>query len=87
MQTPDHPLSYAGFEGRIREGDPGAGTVEIWDDGSYVLHSWAEDKIVVTLRGRVDGGLGGKPRTFALIRTEMDGNPDNWLMHRTADSR
>lgn len=82
VQTPDHPLSYGTFEGTIGEGTPGAGTVKIWDTGSYVLHSWARDKIVVTLRGRSRGGLGGEPQKFALIRTEMDGNPDNWLIHR-----
>ena len=88
MQTPDHPLEYASFEGRIGEGKPGAGTVTIRDAGSYVLHSWDEDKIVVTLQGRQGSGnslLGGEPQKFALIRTEMEGNPDNWLMHRMTE--
>ncbi|MGO3098223.1 non-homologous end-joining DNA ligase [Corynebacterium variabile] len=94
VQTPDHPLEYASFEGRIGEGKPGAGTVTIRDAGSYVLHSWDEDKIVVTLhgrrgrRGRRGHGnrlLGGEPQKFALIRTELEGNPDNWLMHRMTE--
>ncbi|MGO2802075.1 MAG: DNA ligase, partial [Corynebacterium variabile] len=68
--------------------------VTIRDAGSYVLHSWDEDKIVVTLhgrrgrRGRRGHGnrlLGGEPQKFALIRTEMEGNPDNWLMHRMTE--
>jgi bifunctional non-homologous end joining protein LigD len=90
VQTPDHPLEYAFFEGRIGEGNPGAGTVTIRDAGSYVLHSWGGDKIVVSLQGHrgheshSTSLLGGESRKFALIRTEMDGNPDNWLMHRMA---
>src|ERR1700730_10390157 len=35
MRTDDHPLEYATFEGTISKGNYGAGTVKIWDHGTF----------------------------------------------------
>ncbi len=85
VQTEDHPLEYAAFEGSIPRGEYGGGEVSIWDAGTYELHKWIEGKeVIVTLHGRADGGLGGGSPTFALIHTGGRGGEReqrNWLMH------
>ncbi len=80
VMTEDHPLSYGGFEGTIPRGEYGAGTVTIWDDGSYELEKWRDDEIIFTLAGRPDGPL-GRVR-LALIRTDGEGEKSSWLLHR-----
>lgn len=77
-------MAYRDFEGSIGDGEPGAGTVDIWDDGTYRVEKWQDDEIIVTLRGRNDGGLGGEPRKIALINSQMNGEKKNWLVHLMA---
>jgi bifunctional non-homologous end joining protein LigD len=85
VQTEDHPLEYGGFEGTIPKGLYGAGTVSIWDQGSYETEKWRDGKeVIVTLHGEAGGGLGGVPRRYALIRTGGSGDAkdeNNWLIH------
>jgi DNA ligase D-like protein (predicted 3'-phosphoesterase) len=51
MQVEDHALDYINFEGTIPKGEYGAGTVEIWDKGTYMLNSRTDKIIEVTLDG------------------------------------
>ncbi len=88
VQTEDHPLDYAAFEGDIPAGEYGAGHVDIWDSGVYDLHKWRDgEEVIVTLHPSVHGGLGGAPVKVALIHTRSSvrgGSADekNWLIHR-----
>ncbi len=52
VQVEDHPLSYWGFEGAIPEGEYGAGTVKVWDKGTYVLELREPRKYHVLLKGK-----------------------------------
>lgn len=52
MATPDHDLEYIDFEGEISEGEYGAGTVKIWDSGTYTLEKRSDEEYKFTLSGK-----------------------------------
>ena len=73
VQTEDHPLSYADFEGDIAGGEYGGGGVTIWDRGTYETEEWTEGKVKVVLHGsRVAGAL----RPVQDGREELDDASD-----------
>ena len=80
VHVEDHPLDYATFEGEIPKGNYGAGTVEIWDSGTYELVEEKPDGgLTVRLHGkRLEG-------TWTLVPAKLDGNPKNWLLLRKRD--
>ncbi len=80
VQTEDHPLEYATFEGTIPKGEYGAGKSWIWDAGTYELEKWRDDEVIVTLTG-TKGELEGTPK-YALIKTGK-----NWLIHLMQEQR
>ncbi len=80
VHVEDHPLEYATFEGEIPQGQYGAGTVEIWDSGTYEL---VEEKRDGGLTVRLAGGrLNG---LWTLVPAKLDGDPKNWLIIRKRD--
>ena len=80
VHVEDHPLDYATFAGEIPKGNYGAGTVEIWDSGTYELVEEKRDGgLTVRLHGkRLDG-------TWTLMPAHLDGKEKNWLLMRKRD--
>ena len=75
VEVEDHDLEFGDFEGIIPEGEYGAGTVEIWDQGTYKVEEWLPDRIVFRLDGvRLKG-------RYCLVRFKRAGER-NWLLFR-----
>jgi bifunctional non-homologous end joining protein LigD len=77
IETEDHPLEYIDFEGVISEGNYGAGTVIVWDTGTYTTEGDArqqfrEGKISFTLNGKKVNG------SFVLVRIKQ--RHKQWLL-------
>ncbi len=74
VHTEDHPLEYLTFHGVIPDGY-GAGTMTIWDEGTYDLLKDSENEYKVRFHGRrLDG-------EWVLVRTKQNEGRD-WLMIR-----
>src|SRR5579872_3525996 len=58
VQTEDHPMTYANFEGIIPEGSYGAGNVMVWDRGTFQAEG-NEDAGKQVARGEIKFNLSG----------------------------
>ncbi|HWF32359.1 MAG TPA: DNA ligase D [Solirubrobacteraceae bacterium] len=78
--TEDHPLEYVDFHGEIPKGQYGAGTMKIWDHGTYEVLKWEPRKIEVALHGeRVDA----RYALFPISSPPAEGeHPKEWMIHR-----
>jgi bifunctional non-homologous end joining protein LigD len=90
VRTEDHPIDYADFEGVIPEGQYGAGTVMVWDRGTYDSEGdIAPDKQLA--RGKIDVVLQGEKLRggFTLIQTgRRSAGPserNRWLLIKHRD--
>jgi bifunctional non-homologous end joining protein LigD len=88
MQVEDHPVDYAGFEGVIPAGEYGAGTVMVWDTGTWepgqpdVEAALAKGDLKFTLHGSKLKG------SWVLVRTRGFGGKSgksSWLLIKHRD--
>jgi len=90
IETEDHPISYASFEGVIPQGQYGAGPVIIWDKGTYknvkeqngqsvsMQKAYQDGEITIVLYGeKLQGG-------YALVKA-FSNKQDQWLLVKTDD--
>src|SRR4051794_39909244 len=75
VHVEDHPIEYAKFEGEIPKGQYGAGTVELWDTGTYeLLEEKRDGGLTFRLHGKRYEGV------WTLVPARMDGKEQNWLL-------
>ena len=88
IQVEDHPFEYRTFEGTIPKGSYGAGTVSIWDHGTYraegastpqeserlVQHGLQEGHLNFILQGRKLKGA------YSLVRLKQAAKENQWLL-------
>src|SRR5579871_3616594 len=85
MMVEDHPLEYGSFEGVIPKGNYGAGSVMLWDRGTYELlgDATADEQLK---RGDFKFRLHGEKLSgeFAIVRTKR-GKGNEWLLIKKKD--
>lgn len=89
VHVEDHPMDYARFEGTIPEGNYGAGTVMVWDIGTYLdksgnpLKGLRDGKLHLTLKGKKLKG------DWTLVRMKPrpgdDPSKENWLIFKSGE--
>lgn len=91
IETEDHPLEYAHFEGVIPPGNYGAGTVEIWDGGTYKNITKGKNGQIIPVaeclkKGRLKVEFAGKKLTgiYVFIKTKL-AQKGSWLIFKMAD--
>ena len=72
VHTEDHPLEYLDFAGEIPAGQYGAGSMTVWDSGTYECHKFEPREVQVTLHGKRARGR------YVLFQTKGD----DWMIHR-----
>lgn len=89
VETEDHPLDYAGFEGVIPEGEYGAGTVMVWDKGHFsnlkddasLKEGFKDGHLEIRIEGqKLRGG-------YALTHMRDENDTRQWLLVKMKDKQ
>jgi bifunctional non-homologous end joining protein LigD len=88
VRTEDHPLDYANFAGTIPQGQYGAGTVEIWDHGTW---SSEHDAVQGLEQGELTFNLAGERLSGRFVLVRLKPRPkdhaENWLLIKSHDDK
>jgi DNA ligase D-like protein (predicted 3'-phosphoesterase) len=91
VRVEDHPLDYGDFEGAIPKGQYGAGSVIVWDTGTY-RNTTKKNGKEVPIKEALENGhltvwLEGKKLKggYALTRTGRDRNRERWILVKKND--
>ncbi|GJF06141.1 non-homologous end-joining DNA ligase [Pseudonocardia sp. D17] len=76
VRTEDHPMEYLDFSGEIPAGEYGAGTMTIWDAGTYRTEKWSSREVAVVLQGQRARGR------FVFVRSDRE-RRDGWILRRS----
>jgi len=79
VRVEDHPLEYIDFQGSIPEGEYGAGTVEVWDHGTYTPLLEKPEEIKFSLHGEKLRG------SFVLVKLKKGQKGNEWLLIKHKD--
>jgi len=87
VQTEDHPLEYGGFEGKIPEGSYGAGTVMVWDRGTFTVEGTLDARKQLE-REEIKFNLNGQKLrgSFVLVKLRHSEKGNEWLMIKHKDA-
>lgn len=92
VHVEDHPFNYKDFEGNIPEGNYGAGSVIVWDRGTYrnMLADKPASKGRRTMRQAIEAGkleieLQGEKLKGAFALVRMEDSDDQWLLMKMKD--
>jgi len=88
IQVEDHPLSYGGFEGVIPQGQYGAGTVIVWDHGTWEpIGDPREGFRAGKLKFRLHGAKLKGAWTLVRMRGHGDERQEPWLLIKERDEQ
>jgi len=87
VETEDHPLDYGGFEGKIPEGSYGAGTVMVWDRGTFTVEGTLDAQKQLE-REEIKFNLNGEKLrgSFVLVKLRHSEKGNEWLMMKHKDA-
>lgn len=92
VHVEDHPIEYSEFEGIIPEGNYGAGTVMVWDEGTYSVNNMESKKDIEKTvsrgleNGHIEIDLHGHKLNGRFILQRLNKDDDkNWLFIKKKD--